>query len=364
MSPAAPPAHDARRPAPAPPLAIHLVGSVPPAVGGDPDRAMNWLLDHSADSALTALPFEPDSRWIIDWLDQLVHVDALEQVRPGASRGYDDIPSYRIRPGHELNPHDLALGRHQHTADAIAAHDRLAATRPVPARVQVSVPNSLDRAMFAAGSPAAAQQWMPAMQKSLISEVVDLVDTWGERLQLQLESPAVLASYHHTPREDWPALTTQLVHQVAEVLSAASRASWILHLCYGDLEHQPLFTPTDLDAAVLFLNALNTALVSQDQPMPPVHIPMCHGNAEPPTEPKFYRPLKNLQDGISVIPGIVAENHPSATANAAQIVIGALGSRVVALGAACGLGRRSPTAAAANMHLATELVTIQRLITP
>lgn len=337
------------------PPSLHLVGSLPPPLCADPAAAMAWLLRHSGDVPLTALPHERDPRWIIDWLTHdLAAVPALERVRGGESRDYGDMPCYRVRAGHRLSPRDLAPGR---SAQAEAAFAALAVLDPPrPTRVQVGIPNALDLALFAFGSAEAAKEQLATAQAAVAGEVVQLAARWGDRVQLQLETPAVLIAYHRTPRAAWPALTADLVRQVGGVLAAAPHVRWVLHLCYGDLGHVPVFTPTDLEPAVEFLNALSDAALERRTPMPVVHLPVTHGDAAPPTDPAFYGALRRLRRGVAVIAGVVAENHPEETRRALDLVEDALGGPVAGVAAACGYGRRTLAAAAANMALAVELI--------
>ncbi len=339
-------------------MRVHAVGSVPAAVSGDPARGMRWLLEHRNSANLTALPHDADPRWIIDWLDGLAGVDALAVVRAGPSRDYTDMPVYRIRRGRSIDKADVALGRVRDAAAAFAALDRLAVEFTVPDRVQIGVPHTLDRALFAAGSPQAAADWLPALHANLVDELSELVDRWGDRVQLQLETPAVLMSYHRTPLDGWPELTTRLVALTADVLAiTGSAAPWVVHLCYGDLGHRPAFVPAGLDAAVLFLNAVAVELDRRGLPAPTAHLPLCHGAAGPPEDPAYYRPLTGLRRSVDVIAGLVAETEPSASRLALALVTEALAVSPTAIGAPCGLGRRTPAAAAANMRLAADLIT-------
>jgi hypothetical protein len=338
-------------------LPVHLVGSLPRPLCDDPGTAMEWFLRHRGNAALTALPSDRDPRWIIDWLTHhMSSVPSLEQVRGGESRCYDDMPYYRVRPGQRLCAEEIGLSRVEQADAAFAALDRLQVTDTgEPLRVQVGIPNALDLAAFAFGSIEAAQEWLPTMQIAVVHEVTELVARWGDRLQLQLETPAVLVAYHLTPQAAWPVLTAELSRQVAGVLAAAPRSRWVLHLCYGDLAHVPVFTPRDVRSAVLFLNALADALAGQGAPMPTVHLPVTSGDSPPPTDPAFYDELRNLRRGVEVIAGVVAEDYPEETREALRLTVEALGVPVAGVAAACGYGRRTEDAAAANLELAARL---------
>ncbi|GAA0248943.1 hypothetical protein GCM10010492_56120 [Saccharothrix mutabilis subsp. mutabilis] len=335
------------------PTPVHLVGSLPGPLCDKPATAMEWFLSHSDDAPLTGLPCDRDPRWIIDWLDHLATVPALEPVRTGASTGYHDMPTYRLRPGHHLAPGDVAWGMPAHVEDAFAALDAL---RPGSRlRLQVGVPNAFDLALFAFGSVEDALRHLPVVRGAVNGEVAQVAARWGDRVQFQLETPAVLVSYHRTPREGWPGLTQLLVGEVARVLDTVPHGRWVLHLCYGDLGHVPVFLPTDLEPAVEFVNALADHESDRRLPVPTVHLPVTAGDAAPPTDPEFYRALRRLRRGVRVIAGVVAENHPRESREALDLVVNALGGPVAGVAAACGYGRRTPEAAAANLALAVRL---------
>jgi hypothetical protein len=338
-------------------LPVHLVGSLPSPLCEDPATAMGWFLDHRGKASLTALPSDRDPRWIIDWLTYYMStVPALDQVRGGDSRGYDDMPYYRVRPGHRLRPEDVGLARIDQAAAAFAALERLGADEGgVPSRVQVGIPNVLDLSVFTFGSMEDAREWVPVMRNAVVDEVSGLVARWGDRLQLQLETPAVLVAYHHTPPEAWPVLTAELTRQVADVFAAAPNARWVLHLCYGDLEHVPVFHPTDVRSAVEFLNGLADLLAARGIPMPTVHLPVSGGDHPPSTDPAFFAALRHLRRGVKVIAGVVAEDYPEETREALALTVEALGTPVAGVAAACGYGRRTIAAAAANLELAAEV---------
>ncbi len=335
--------------------AVHFVGSLPAVLTGDHRQTMQWFLDHSIDTSLTGLPCDPDPRWIIDWLDGLAAVDALEPVRTGASADYDDMPTYRLKRDHWLESEDLSLGRAAHTDAVMAARAQLHDDGDFPPH-QVSIPNPYDLALFTFGSPGAAVTHLPAFRQAVLDDVHTIHRQHGAQVVFQLETPAVLATLDRTPRPLWPAAVRALAKQVARVFADAPRdATWRIHLCHGDLGHQPLFALTDLVPAVQFLNALHKQLRRLRIPMPAVHIPMCTGTDAPPTDPRFYRALRHLRRDIDVIAGLVDETHPKDSRAALGLVETELDRPVLAVAAACGHGRRLVPEAVANAALACEL---------
>ncbi|MET9260434.1 hypothetical protein [Amycolatopsis sp. NPDC004079] len=328
---------------------VHAVGSAPATSGSQ------WHLDHRCGAQLLGLPCPEPRNWVVDWLKALEFASGIRKVRAGDCRGYDQVPCYAPEDGVELDPASLALGRPSLVEEAIATRDQLVGDA-IPERLQVSIPNALDLAYFASGSVEAAPQWLPALQTMLAGEIAEIDRRWRDQVLLQLESPAILMSYHQTPREAWAELTEQLVAQVASVLAVAPRAAWVLHLCYGDLEHQPVFTPTDLDAPVMFLRALAQRLTALGIEMPIAHIPVAYGDAAPPVDPAYYEVLRQLREsGIRVVAGVVAEHHPEASAMAASLIAEVLGDLLAAVAAACGLGRRTPEDAAASHRLSARI---------
>jgi hypothetical protein len=327
--------------------AVHFVGSLPAVLTGDHSATMQWFLDHTTDTPLTGLPCDPDPRWIIDWLDGLAAIDALEPVRTGASADYDDMPTYRLKRGHWLESDDLSLGRAAHTDAVMATRAQLRDDRDFPPH-QVSIPNPYDLSLFAFGSPSAAVTHLPVFRQAVLDDVHTIHNQHGNQVVFQLETPAVLATLDRTPRPLWPAAMRALAKQVTRVFADGPReATWRIHLCHGDLGHQPLFALTDLVPAVQFLNALHKQLHRLRIPMPAAHIPMCTGTDAPSVDPRFYRALRHLRRDIDVIAGLVDETHPKDSRTALGQVETELDRPVLAVAAACGHGRRSVPAALA-----------------
>ncbi|HEY3690539.1 MAG TPA: hypothetical protein VGL46_09565 [Pseudonocardiaceae bacterium] len=336
------------------PLRVHPVGTVPAGAGGDPLSTMQWHLDHRHGATMVTLPFETDERWIIGWLDAREQVRGLVKLRAGGSQSYGDLPYFTLAEGYQLTTADLALGRPQLTENAFQVYEDLVG-EDIPSQLQVGIPNAIDLAYFVSGSAETSAEWMPEMQAMVAGEVSEIANRWGDRVVFQLESPVILLAYATTPREDWALLTRELASQVAGILGAAPNSDWVLHLCYGDLEHQSLIEPTDLAAAVQFLNTLAEVLAGLDIPMPTVHLPVAYGDKPPSTDPQFYADLRDLRRGIAVIAGVVAESHPDQTRTAIGLVVDALAGPVEGIGAACGHGRRTNEAAAANAELAASV---------
>ncbi|WP_158633211.1 hypothetical protein [Amycolatopsis sp. WAC 04182] len=334
---------------------IHFVGSLPPAASKTDMEAMQWFLDHAGDTNFLTLPSDRDPRWIIDWLISLTNVPALQPRRTGNSTGYDDMPTYRLAPGRFLAPEDVSLRRVRDVTVAMSTRPRLRTTGALPPH-QVSLPNALDLSYFCFGAPRPALAALPIFRDALVQDVLEIHNRWDTEVTFQLETPAVLTLLERTPRPLWKMLALGLAKQTAELITAAPpEINWIIHLCYGDLAHRPLFEPTDLVAAVLYLNAVERRLTKAGYPMPTAHIPLCTGTSAPSTDRSFYRALGHLRSNIDIIAGLVDENHAAASLIALQLAEDEFDRPIRTIAAACGLGRRTPDAAAANTRLARKL---------
>ncbi|MER5393697.1 hypothetical protein [Saccharopolyspora sp. NPDC002686] len=330
---------------------VHLVGSLPPDIAPDAVSGMRWVLEHSGNAELTALPCDVDPNWIIDYLLARAEVPGLETAKSGDGSSYATMPVYRVRSGHRLTTDDIALGRPPEVAAAVAARRRLDAGPPV----QVSVPSSLDLSIFTLGV-GQTPRFHAVFEQMVISEVTRIAQSHGSEVTFQLESPAVLYVMHRAPAAARRAAARLLAHQLARLITAAPRsARWTLHLCYGDLGHHALFRPAGLRSAVQVINALATRLRHVGHPLPAMHIPLAHGDQPPSSSATSYAPLRDLARGVEVIAGCVDEHHPELSARALRHTEAALGQPVAAVAAACGHGRRTPEEARLNLELAERL---------
>ncbi|KAA9163973.1 hypothetical protein FPZ12_008050 [Amycolatopsis acidicola] len=340
---------------PAPQRALHFVGSLPPSLTHSEQATMQWFLDHADGHELLTLPCDRDSNWIIDWFESLSTNPALRTVREGTTASYETLPAYAVADGHRLVPEDITLNRIEEIAPAMDARAHLDSASELPPQ-QVSIPNALDLAYFCFGAPRRVLPHLPVFRDALIRDVTAIHTRWPDEVVFQLETPAVLIMFDRTPRQLWHVLAVSLARQVeAMILAAPSDVRWIIHLCYGDLGHKPLVKTVDLIPAVLFLNALDRRLLKSDRAMPRIHLPMCSGTTGPSTDRRFHRPLAHLRRSIQVIAGVVEETQPEDSRRALELVETALDRPALGVAAACGHGRRSPEAAAANTSLARSL---------
>ncbi|MFE3175942.1 hypothetical protein ACFXPA_12255 [Amycolatopsis sp. NPDC059090] len=313
------------------------------------------MLDQAHGRTLAALPCDADPRWIVDWLYALENAASLEPTRTGEATSYDDYPRYRIAPGHRLTPDDVSLRRASHTAIVAAARQALDCPQQLPP-IQVSIPGPLDLAYLCFGTPARTLANVDVLREAILHDINEIDRRWGDEVVFQFETPATLAILDRVPHTLQSAAAALLAGQITRVIrDSPTDATWVLHLCHGDLNHKPLVTPPDLAHAVRIIRTVHRQLTRLGLPIPQVHIPMCTGTTAPSTNAAYYRALRRLPDDIEVIAGLVDEHHPTESGRALELAENALGRQVSAVAAACGHGRRSPADAEVNAVLAHTL---------
>ncbi|WP_020502299.1 hypothetical protein [Sciscionella marina] len=317
---------------------------------------MRWFLDHGSDtgSPLVALPCEYDPNPLGTWLHGLRNVPALMPVHEGDATSYSRLPTYRLRPGARLEPHQLEQGLVEHVRKSLQARRRIRPGITVPQLVSVLHP--LDMATTCFSGPTAGLGHHTVFRDTVRRELTTLHDQHRVQLRYQLTTLAIPALFERTPRRLWSALAVATAHNTATVITCLPRtARWILHWCTGDLGGEPLLEPRGLWAPVHFANALHRRLSAHQYPTPLMHIPLSDTITIPSTDPAYYQPFTKLNPRVPISAGLVHELAPEDATTALALVERALGRRVDALSAACGLGHRSPYAAEGNARLARHL---------
>ncbi len=346
---------------------VHFVGSLPPELMADGDRAaLEWFVDHSGGKPLTAVPCDLDPDWILDYLRaRREHADVLELVSGGEFADYSDFPSYGIRSGRKLEPGHVSMDRIDRIDEVMAAFESLQRDRPelAGAKLQISQPSPLDLAMFvfagaavSGGLPTgralrrsnlvlAALRHLPVFTDAVLREMTEIARRHGDRILWQIESPLALLSVVKAQdlRMLW-AMAPMVARQLAGFLEQVHRIEGgndtIVHLCYGDYQHQSLLSPRDLTPATTLLRHTGTLLRQRKIPLPPVHLPCAYGSHPAPVDPAFYAPLRSLDPEWRLIAGVASPDTAEGGARALSLFEQAAG-RAYGISAACGLGRHS-----------------------
>lgn len=338
---------------------VHYVGSLPPEINKGPREGMRWIIDHSADSGLSTLPWDSDPRWIVAFMLALAERgEALEVVRSGDWSDYGKQQRYRVKAGVRLTPSHVSMRREGQIRQNLAVYRELVAkdSRLAGVRFQQSLPSPLDLSLFTFGQRPVLLKHVSTYADALAEEVTNLHATDGADLVWQLEAPTVLVLLNKTPRPLRGLVARRLAAQMAGFVERLPQdVRLVLHLCYGNLNDRELVAPRDLAGVEVFLNALHDRLRTQGRQIPPVHIPAAYGSQPPPVRPQFYDALRAVHSDWPLVAGVVDENKPEDSRQALALFEAAAGRTSHAVATACGLGRHSETDARAAAALMTEL---------
>ncbi len=341
----------------------HYVGSIPAELMTGDTAVLQWFADRSAGHPVTGLPSDLDPDWIIDYLHaRKENSDVLEILNTGGYTDYSDFPSYGVRSGATLEPRHVTMNRIDRITQVVACFDELLASRPelADAKLQLSQPNPLDLAMFvfagaavSAGFPlgpalrrskhiVAALRYLPVFTTAVLQEIAEAHRRFGDRVVWQVESPFALLSMVKADSlaARWAAAPL-VSRQLAGLLSGIHRigANTVVHLCYGDYQHEALLNPRSLAPAVTLLQHTERRLRAQGTPLPAVHIPCAFGSEPAPLNPAFYAPLRRLGPQWRVIAGVVSPESAGNSARALALFEQAAGRTAYGVATACGLGR-------------------------
>lgn len=334
----------------------HLVGSLP---GADADEAMRRAL-HILGPQLRYLPDgETGERanWIVHIVDALRSHPDLQVSRNGDWSDYDHTPRLSVRKGHRLFGATLDFGHDTGAMGSWPIFERLRAEAGRPdLRFLVGIPGDLDMAMFTLG-PLGALRHRRAFTEATLRSIGGIHARLGAEVVFQIEVPAELVALAHASRSARPALAVVLARGVVALAGASpAGARFGLHLCLGDMNHKAFGTMTDVAPLVQLANAI-TERWPAGRPLEYLHAPFAAAEVPPPTDPAFYMPLRRLRlpSRTRFVAGFAHEKQASAVQTQIRDRIDAHLGGPVDVAAACGLGRRSPADAEANVRRVAEL---------
>jgi len=197
-----------------------------------------------------------------------------------------------------------------------------------------------------------------AFTDATLSEIRAIHAKAGSSVVFQLELPVELVFVAKMPRPLRSAMAACLargVHRLARRCPPGARFG--VHLCLGDLGNKALGHLRDTGPLVALTNAIVRGW-PLDRPLEYVHAPFAAGDEPAPADPAFYEPLSALRlpADVRFVAGFVHERSSSDEQRRILRVIEDQLGRRVDVATACGLGRRTVTAAAATMDRAAELV--------
>jgi hypothetical protein len=328
------------------PRALHFLGTMPQF--DDATAALTWQLTELDGRLrrLTSGETGPRLLWFVPFVKELKAAPNIRALRDGDWTDYDDVDRLAVRRGARLTPADLPLRIAEYARKDLAALTDLDPGAGLP--LQIGVPGYLDMALFIFG-PLGVPRYARTFLTAIADQITEIQREAGERVVFQLEVPAALIAVLSAPRPLRPLLAEFMAHLVTRPVARAPQGTRFgVHLCLGDLGHHALKQLKDASSLVILANAIARRWPA-GRSLDYLHLPMSGGDVPPPTEAGFYAPLRRLRmpEGVEVIAGIAHEDQDTRTQLAVRgLVEDALG-HPVDIATSCGLGRRTPDAAAA-----------------
>jgi len=306
------------------------------------------------------LPVLPDGEtgerhhWIIHIVEGLRRHPDLELKQDGRWADYDDLLVFKIRRGHTLSGESLDFG---HVAAFRASYPIYRQVRgPAQTGFQVGIPGDLDMALFVLGPVGALRNRRP-FTDATIAEIRAIHAEAGTDVVFQIEIPVELVMVARTPSPLRPLVARMLGRGVANLARQAPEgARFGLHLCLGDMNHRALGRMSDAGPLVALTNAIVKAWPA-GRALEYVHAPVAAAEQPPPTDPGWYAPLRRLRlpAHTRLVAGLAHEDQDLATQRQIIQTIDDLVGDRAGVSTSCGLGRRTPDAAARALRRISDL---------
>ncbi|MFJ3224492.1 hypothetical protein ACIPJS_14210 [Streptomyces sp. NPDC086783] len=285
----------------------------------------------------------PRLSWFVPLVKDLKNNPKIRTLREGEWTAYDDVDRLAVRRGARLTREDIPLRLAEWAEEELAILEDAGtpATRERP--LQIGVPSYLDLALFILG-PAGALRHSAAFLDAVCTEVDRVVSLAGDRVVLQVETPAALIAVASTPAPLRAAVARILGRLLLRQIRRAEDGSRLgLHLCLGDMGHEARVRLKSADPLVRL-----TVALARRWPTGPtlefLHLPLCGGEHPPSTDPAFYAPLRRLRSlppAVTLIAGIAHENQSPEQQLVVRGMVESAVDRQVDIATACGLGRRT-----------------------
>jgi hypothetical protein len=334
----------------------HLVGSLP---APDAAAAMDQALTAVGDRLRTLPDGETGERyhWIIHIIDGMRAHPDLELRKDGDWGDYDRTPQFKERKGRRLTADALDLGYARAFEESWPAFvaARSAAGDPGLA-FQAGIPGDLDMALFVLGPQGALRRRAPFTEATL-REIRAIHARAGGDVVFQIEIPVELVAVAKAPEPAQPLLARVLARGVANLARRSpDGARFGVHLCLGDMNHRALGRMRDTAPLVALANAIARAW-PEDRPLEYVHAPFAAAEEPPPARPSWYAPLERLRLGAGTrfVAGFAHEDQALDDQRFVRELIERSVGGAVDVSTSCGLGRRSPDAAARALARVREL---------
>ena len=290
----------------------HMVGSVPATFADNSRDAVSGVAKRLDPFLVTRTGGEVhrSKTWLLDIMDATT---ALLGARSQNAQitDYSELQSVKAHsPALEL---DESLLPFEAEADELyAAVKGLLSDRTSPVvselPIQVGVTNWVDHLAFTLGDDALNDRDMRVAFKQLHAAALRKIhEKYGDKVIFQIESPYSLLQVANAASESRERVAKRMAEYIHDIVELAPQgARFIIHLCWGDLEHKSW--PTE-DGTLRPVVALANAVVDgwpAGRELEYVHLPLRKAQDEPSLEPAYYGPLAYLRSGRFAA-GIISE---------------------------------------------------------
>jgi hypothetical protein len=351
---------------------VHFVGSFP---APDAESAMRAMIEGTTAGIQLVPDGETGQRccWIHDELTALRAHDAVvehDEEEPEDGRG---TPRFSLRPGREAEFTAASLA-------SLPAFDYLRRARLARSvldgleleygrqfTLQQGLPHSLDIAMlaFAHGDDVgdarvAADVFAEHLQRQLHAIIAA---AGADTVLFQIESPHALWSLLQRPIGADPDLAVEVAGEgMAKVINRATpQARFGIHLCLREMfSGDPGRRLVTMVPVVAVLEAITDAL-ERPEALEYVHFPFAARGSLPSLDRDVYRPLTGLRerlpDETRIVAGLADERQSLGDQQLVRDIAEDMIGEPVDIAAGCGLGCRTPDAAAKVVARMMELAT-------
>jgi hypothetical protein len=325
------------------PRYLHFLGTLPQF--DKAESALEWQLRDLDGQVRRLCGGETGERllWFVPLVKELKRMSQTRTVRDGDWTGYTDTDRLAVRHGKRLAAQSIPLHLADNVREELSVLDALGRPSSAALPLQVGVPGYVDMALFTFG-PVGALRVARSFLDAVAGQLATLYGAFGDKVVFQLEVPAALIAVASTPPPLRGAAADFLARVVVrQVRKAPVGSRFGVHLCLGDLGHQPKVRLRSAGPLVQLANAICRHWPA-GRTLEYVHLPMCGGAQPPTTNPKFYAPLRGLKlpADVQVIAGIAHADQDTRTQLQVRTLVEAELGRHVDIATPCGLGRMAP----------------------
>jgi hypothetical protein len=222
-------------------------------------------------------------------------------------------------------------------------------------KFQVGLPTGMG-STFGMIGPVGALRYASAFNRRMAyeaNEMLKIADP-GD-LVFQLEVPGELAMAYKLPSFLVDIALRTVLGLVKQI---EPKASFGVHLCFGDLNNEALLRPNTLDKMVHFSNRLVEKWPPTHE-LSYLHYPLAEAADPPPLTADYYRALKKIElpAGVRFVAGFIHDKRSEAEHRQILETIEGLLEQKVDVACSCGLGRRTPEVADGLIEMSHKLTT-------